>query len=65
MDKAILTTKEVWAYVGNRMVWEELREKYSAEIVPFRQTMRGDSFWHRSVIDTLLLRAQLEGVLRP
>ncbi len=65
MDKAILSTKEVWGYVGNRMVWEELKQKYGSELVPFRQTARGDSFWHRNVIDSLLMRAQLEGSLRP
>ena len=65
MEKAIMSTKEVWGYVGNRIIWEELREKYGKELLPFRRTTRGDSFWHRDVIDSLLMRAQLEGLLRP
>ena len=68
MMPAVLSTKEAHEYVGNRYVWEELFERYGTgpnpQLKPFRKTpAKGSCFWLRSVVDGVLMRAQLEGAL--
>lgn len=64
LDKAVLSTKEAWLYVGGRPFFEELLKTYPDVMKPIRQ-IRTDSGsksktqYLRSILDTALKAAQL------
>lgn len=64
-EKAVLTTREAWAYVGGRGIFESLLEEFPDLIPPFqvckptRPGARGKTKYLRTNIDTALKAAQL------
>lgn len=67
IEPAVLPTKACHDYVGGRPTWDELFDRYGKGkkplLTPFRRTPQGNTYYLRSVVDDVLLRAQMEGAL--
>ena len=63
-DKAVLSTRETWDYVGGRPFFERLREDYGKVLIPIRQcrgaTAKGKTQYLRSIVDAALAAAQMD-----
>jgi hypothetical protein len=63
-DKAVLSTKEAWLYVGGRPFFEQMVKAYPDILKPIRESRneagsKTKSQYLRSIIDTALKAAQL------
>lgn len=59
-DKAVLSTRETWDYVGGRPFFELLAKDYPTILVPVRRLAAGKTQYLRKTVDTVLSAAQLE-----
>lgn len=64
-EKAVLSTKESWVYVGGRPFFEQLLDDYPKILIPIRRfnpgtRAKGKTQYLRSVVDQALKAAQLE-----
>jgi hypothetical protein len=64
-EKAVLSTKETWEYVGGRPFFEQLLGDYPKILVPIRRfspgvNAKGKTQYLRSVVDQTLKAAQME-----
>lgn len=60
---AVLSTKQCYDYVGGQRIWIELLAAHSDILTPLRTCPRGDSFWRRANVDTVLGVAHQNGSL--
>jgi hypothetical protein len=64
-EKAVLSTKETWEYVGGRPFFERLLADYPKLLVPIRRfspgvCARGKTQYLRIIVDQTLKAAQME-----
>lgn len=60
---AVLSTKQCHDYVGGSRLWNELLAAHPDLLRPIRTVPRGDSFWRRETVDSVLRVAEAKGSL--
>ena len=63
MKPAVIKTKKAHAYVGGKLIFEELKALYPDTLKPMRRTPRGDQSYRVETIDHVLKLAEASGDL--
>jgi hypothetical protein len=63
MKPAVIKTKKAHAYVGGKLIFDQLKALYPDTLKPMRRTPRGDQSYRVETIDHVLKLAEASGDL--